>query len=71
MSWLYADMLLKPEETVLHRPVSAGGLALLNVKMKALAGLVRCFLETACMPKFRQSLYHQLLLRYHYRSIGD
>ena len=64
-SWLYADMLLKPEESVLHRPVSCGGLALLHVKMKALAGLIRCFLETACMPRFRQSLYHQLLFRYH------
>ena len=64
-SWLYADMLLKPEETVLHRPVSAGGLALVHVRMKALSGLIRCFLETACMPRFRQSLYHQLLLRYH------
>jgi hypothetical protein len=49
-SWLYADMLMKPEEIVLHRPVSSGGLALLHVKMKALAGLIRCFLETACMP---------------------
>ena len=64
-SWLYADMLMKPEEIVLHRPVSSGGLALLHVKMKALAGLIRCFLETACMPKYRQSLYHQLLFRYH------
>ena len=64
-SWLYADMLLKPEETVLHRPVAAGGLALLHVKVKALSGLIRCFLETACMPRFRQSLYHQLLFRYH------
>jgi hypothetical protein len=58
-------MLLKPEETVLHRPVSSGGLALLHVKSKALAGLIRCFLETACIPKFRQSLYHQLLFRFH------
>ena len=33
--------------------------------MKALAGLIRCFLETACMPKYRQILYHQLLFRYH------
>jgi hypothetical protein len=64
-SWLYADMLLKPEETVLHRPASSGGLALLHVKMKALAGLIRCFLETACIAKFRQSLFHQLLFRYH------
>ena len=73
-SWLYADMLLKPEEIVLHRHVSSGGLALLHVKQKALAGLIRSFLETACMVKFRQSLYHQLLFRYHVledRTISD
>ena len=43
-SWLYGDMLLKPEEIVLHRPVSYGGLSLLHVRMKALAGLIRTFL---------------------------
>ena len=64
-SWLYGNMIFKPEETVLRRPVSSGGLALLHVKMKALAGLIRSFLETACMVRFRQSLYHQLLFRYH------
>ena len=64
-SWLYADMLIKPEETVLHRHATVGGLNMFNVKMKALAGLIRTFLETACIPRFRQSLYHQLLLRYH------
>ena len=68
-SWLYADMLFKPEETVLHRQSTSGGLNVLHVKMKALAGLIRTFLETACIPKFRQSLYHQLLFRYH--VLGD
>ena len=73
-SWLYADMLLKPEEVVLYRSTCSGGLALLHVKMKALAGLIRTFLETACSCKFRQSLYHQLLFRYYVledRSIAD
>ena len=46
-TWLFADMLLKPEESVLHRPASAGGMSHLNVKMKALVGLIRSFLETA------------------------
>ena len=50
---------------MLHRKAEAGGLSLVNVKMKALAGLIRSFLETACISKYRQSLYHQLLLRYH------
>ena len=47
------------------RPVLSGGLGVHHVGMKALAGLIRTFLETACNPKFQQSLYHQLLLRYH------
>ena len=51
-SWLYGDMLIKPEELVLYRPTVSGGLALLNVKIKALSGLIRSFLETACMPQF-------------------
>ena len=68
-SWLYGDMLLKPEEIVLYRPNISGGLALVNVKMKALACLIRTFLETDCMTKFRQSLFHHLLFRYH--VLGD
>ena len=67
-------MLLKPEEIVLHRPVQSGGLSLHHVKFKALAGLIRTFLETACMPKYRPSLYHQHLFRYHVlddRTIAD
>ena len=73
-SWMYADMLLKPEEKVLHRPVNSGGLGVLHVKTKALAGLIRTFLETACNPKFRHSMYHELLFRYHVledRSISN
>ena len=45
------EMLLKPEEKVMHRPVTSGGLA----------GLI---LETACNPKFCHSLYHELVFRY-------
>ena len=49
-SWLYADMLLKPDEVV-HRPVCSGGLFLFHVKCKAFAGLTRSFLETACISQ--------------------
>ena len=64
-SWLYADQLLKPEEMVMYRPSSFGGLGVLNVKFKAMAGLIKSFLETAGNDKFRSSLYHTLLFRYH------
>ena len=64
-SWLYADMLFKPEEMVMVRPVRYGGLGIFDVKWKAMAGLIRSFLETACNPDFIHSLYHELLFRYH------
>ena len=64
-SWLYGDMLLKPEEMIMTRPASFGGLGVHNVKMKALAGLITTFLETACNPKYSQSLYHSNLFRFY------
>ena len=64
-SWLYADQLIKPEEIIMFRPPTYGGLGVHNVKWKAMAGLIRTFLETACIPKFQTSLYHSLLYRYH------
>ena len=51
-SWLYADMLLKPEELVMYRPSSYGGLGIHNVKVKAQAGLIKSFLESAGHAKF-------------------
>ena len=73
-SWMYADMILKPEEMILVRPPTFGGLGMLDIKMKALAGLIRTFLETACIKGFRHSLYHKLLFQYHVledRNISD
>ena len=64
-SWLYADMLLKPEELIMYRPPSHGGLGIQNVKLKAMAGMITTFLETAGNPKFMQSLFHSILFRYH------
>jgi hypothetical protein len=64
-SWLYQDQLLKPEELVMHRHPSLGGLGVHHVKLKAQAGLIRTFLETASNPNFRSSLFHSILYRYH------
>ena len=64
-SWLYADQLLKSEERVLFRPSSHGGLGVHNVKWKALAGLIRTFLEIACHSKFKTNLHHSMLFQYH------
>ena len=48
-----------------------GGLGLLNIRLKALVGLIRSFLDTACISKFQPSL--QLLHYYVFeeRDIKD
>ena len=64
-SWLYQDCLEKPGELVLYRESKDGGLGLLNVKIRALALLIRFFLETSFNPSFIHSQYHETLFRYH------
>ena len=64
-SWLYQDCLEKPSELALYRDSMDGGLGLFHVKIRALALLIRSFLETASNPKFRHSLLHEILFRYH------
>ena len=64
-SWLYADMLEKPEELIMHRPRVKGGLGVHHVRSKALAILIRSFLETALSAKFIINHYHHTLYRWH------
>ena len=64
-SWLYADQFEKPQELILYRPASQGGLGMHHVKYKALAMLIRSFLETAVNPKFLHNTYHSSLFKYH------
>ena len=62
-SFLYQDQFEKPEEHVMYRPVSYGGLGVMNVKYRALASLIKSFLEQAGHPQFLPSLYHTALFR--------
>ena len=56
--WMYADMLLKPEETVLLRPTSNGGLGLISIKCsKVLATFIRSFIQASVNTKFLNSQY--------------
>ena len=64
-SWIYQDMLEKPNELLLYRPIDEGGLGLHHVQYKAMASLISTFLQTAANPRFQQSLYHSLLYRRH------
>ena len=68
-SWMFQDQLEKPQEMILHRPIDMGGLGLHNVKYKALAFLIRTFLETAVHPSFQHSQFHTILYRIH--ILGD
>ena len=64
-SWLYADLWEKPSESVMCRPASYGGLGVASVKHKGQAVLIKTFLETAASPKFRHSLLHSIMFRFH------
>ena len=39
------------------------GLGLFNIELRAKSYQINTFLETACKPKFRHSLYHKILYR--------
>ena len=62
-SFLYQDMLAKPEEMILHHPASYGGLGLQHIKYKSMAGFISTFLQTAANPAFQPNLLHTLLYR--------
>ena len=64
-SWLYQDLLVKPEEVILFRPASYGGLGMHSIKYKALAGFITTFLQTAANPSYQTSLLHNTLYRKH------
>ena len=61
--WLYADLLLKPEEKVLYGDRKHGGLSLVSVRLQAQACLIRNFLEMSINPSFIHSQFSQNLYR--------
>ena len=63
--WLYQDLLLKPQEIMMYRQVYEGGLAVYNVKVRAMAMLLYTFLVQAVSPVFTASIYYNSLYRWH------
>ena len=61
--WIYADLLFKPEEFILFKSTATGGLGLVSIKLKALACLIRTFLELSVNPHFLHSQYLSILFR--------
>ena len=64
-SWVYADQLVKPEEIVMYKCRQEGGMNLVNVKYRAMAELIKSFLDTAISPTFKRSIFHQALYEWH------
>ena len=63
--WLYQDLLIKPQEIMMFRQVNEGGLAVHNVKVRAMAMLLHTFLSQAISPAFPASVYYSSLYRWH------
>ena len=63
-SFIYADLLEKPDELTLYRDIEDGGLGLLNIQIRARAALISTFLQTAINPKFETKFYHNYLYRH-------
>ena len=62
-SWLYADLLEKPEELAQWRRIDEGGLGLFNIAVRAKAYHINTFMETASKPSFQHSLFHETLYK--------
>ena len=64
-NFIYADLLEVPEEKILHRDTSDGGLGLFHITSRAKAALTATFLQTATNPNFQRDHYHNSLYRHY------
>ena len=62
-SFLYVDLLEKPDLLTLFRDIDKGGLGLLCIQTRATAALIFSFLQTAISPDFDRNFYHNVLYR--------
>ena len=64
-SFIYADLLEKPQVEALYRTIGDGGLGLYSIRERALAALMFTFLQTAVNPRFRRNIFHHTLYLYY------
>ena len=62
-SFIYVDLLEKPDEMTLYRDIEKGGLGLINIQIQARAALISIFLQTAINPNFSRNFYHNFIFR--------
>ena len=63
-TFIYADLLERPNKLVLHRATKEGGLGLVCISSRAKAALITTFLQTAINPNFIRNSYHNHLYRH-------
>merc|ERR1712002_692243 len=62
-SYLYRDLIEKPQEEIAIRPITEGGVGLFDIELRAKAFLIGNFLQTSINPNFRRNIYHETLLK--------
>ena len=55
-SWVTQELLKKPQEALLHRSTCEGGLGLVNVQARALANLMRSFLQSVHTSSYMMAI---------------
>lgn len=63
-SWIYADLLIKPDLITLYKSRSEGGLNLIHVKYRAMAELIKSFIDSSINPKYKCNIYHKALFEW-------
>ena len=63
LSFLYADLLEKPQQLAALRRIQDGGLELCDVELRSLSFLIITFIQTSMSEKYNCNIYHQVLLR--------
>ena len=63
-SFLYVDLLEKPDELTLYRNIEDCGRGLINIQIRAKAAFISTFLQTAINPKFCRNFYHNYLYQH-------
>ena len=63
--FVFADQLEKPKDLIKYRSRCNGGLQLHNIDCKALAVLIKIFLEMSISSKFRTSIYFSALYEFY------
>ena len=64
-SWLFQDMMEKPQEMVTYRQVELGELGVHCVRTRSMAMLINTFLAQAICPRFNNNQYLNQLYKWH------